>query len=133
MCIHFLSMWRLSRQDFDEVVGNSEKRNRRPALNVFYGLVFVEVLLFLVEISYLQWKLKVQKHLVQVKDEFRFDDKLEGVLRRFFYDTYSLSINDSIFDNLKINLVCFSIDLPFFLFWFHHHFPLPSRMIIQVL
>ncbi|GLJ31153.1 hypothetical protein SUGI_0624220 [Cryptomeria japonica] len=106
-----LSVWRLAGQDYRNVEGSSEKRNRRPALNVFYSLAVAEALLFLVEKAYWQWKIKVQKLLVKVKDEFGFDDKEEGTLERFFYDTYSQSINGSVFDGLKMDLVCFSVDL----------------------
>ncbi|GLJ31152.1 hypothetical protein SUGI_0624210 [Cryptomeria japonica] len=106
-----LSVWRLAGQDYGKVEGSSEKQNRNPALNVFYSLAVAEALLFLVEKAYWQWKIKVQNLLVQVKDEFGFDEKEVSTLQRFFYDTYSRCVNGSVFEGLKMDMVCFSVDL----------------------
>eukprot|EP01018_Ginkgo_biloba_P010947 Gb_17549 [translate_table: standard] len=109
MCVG-LSLCRLAKQDYG-VVSGSEKKNRRSALNIFYGLSLAEALLFLFEKAYWQWKITAGKLLVEVNMECGFDQSGLHTIRRFFYDTYSQSVNGSIFDGLKMDLVSFVICL----------------------
>ncbi|GLJ31151.1 hypothetical protein SUGI_0624170 [Cryptomeria japonica] len=105
-----LSVYRLAEQDFG-VVSGSDKKNRRSALNIFYGLSLAEALLFLLEKAYWQWKIIAGKLLVEVNQEYGFDPPEVPAVRRFFYDAYFRCVNGSVFDGLKMDLVSFSVEL----------------------
>lgn len=79
-----LSMDRLIRQHFGQIAGSEEKKNRRPALNIFYGLALAEALLFLLEKAYWQWKIVAGKLLTEVNEEYGFDESELPTVRRFF-------------------------------------------------
>ncbi|KAH9322445.1 hypothetical protein KI387_017084 [Taxus chinensis] len=105
-----LSVWRLAGQNYG-VDSGSDITNRKSALNVFYGLSATEALLFLVEKGYWQWKVRGQKLLDEVNEEYGFDSGEVATVRRFFYDAYSRCVNGSVFDVLKMDLVSFSVEL----------------------
>eukprot|EP00253_Pinus_taeda_P007930 PITA_07930 len=105
-----LSLDRLARQDYG-VVSGSDKKNRRSALNIFYGLSLAEALLFLLEKAYWQWKIIAGKLLTEVNEEYGFDTSEFHTVRRFFYDVYSQCVNGSVFGGLKMDFVTYSMEL----------------------
>ncbi|XP_010906014.3 uncharacterized protein [Elaeis guineensis] len=106
-----LSLMRLIEQDYGEVGQEMDKRNRRPALNIFYGLALAEALMFLMEKTYWHWKVSYGKLLKQVSRECELEPSGIISIKRFFYDAYSKCISGSIFDGLKMDLVTFAKEL----------------------
>ncbi|PKA53447.1 hypothetical protein AXF42_Ash012389 [Apostasia shenzhenica] len=107
-----LSVTRLAQQDYGELkLHQAENRNRRPALNVFYGLALAEALLFLAERAFWEWKLSRCRLLEQVSRECGLGPSGVVSIRRFFYDAYSRCVNGSIFDGIRMDLVSFAEEL----------------------
>ncbi|XP_020598656.1 uncharacterized protein LOC110038193 [Phalaenopsis equestris] len=102
-----LSSMRLAQQNYGDIAGADEstKQNRRPALNIFYGLSLAEALLFLAERAYLEWNLSRCLLLEQVSRESGLGPTGLISVRRFFYDAYSRCINGSIFDGMKMDML----------------------------
>lgn len=81
-----LSLWRLVKQDFGEVRKDDyDKRNRKSALNIFYGLALAEAILFLVERTYWFYKVVLCKLLQKVNGECKLGDPGLASIKRFFY------------------------------------------------
>ncbi|CAI9118625.1 OLC1v1020218C1 [Oldenlandia corymbosa var. corymbosa] len=109
-----LSLMKLIKQNFGELEkGDSDKRNRKAALLIFYSLALSEALLFLLEKAYWEWNVIFCKILDKVTNECELGTSPSGMVatRRFFYDAYSLCVNGSIFDGLKMDMVSFAMDL----------------------
>ncbi|KAI3770853.1 hypothetical protein L6452_02000 [Arctium lappa] len=107
-----LSLLKLVRQNYGEVEkGDTDKRNRKSALTIFYGLALAEALLFLLEKAYWEWKVMYKKLLDEINDECELGPTGMVSVRRFFYDAYSKCVNGSIFDGLKMDLVSFAMEL----------------------
>ena len=107
-----LSSMKLIKHNYGEVQkGDTDKRNRQSALNIFYALALAEALLFLMERAYWEWKVKYCKLLEEVNKECEFGPSGMVSIKRFFYDAYSRCINGSIFDGLKMDIVTFAMDL----------------------
>lgn len=107
-----LSLERLISQDYGEMEKcGTDKRNRKAALFVFYGTALAEAALFLAEKAYWEWKISICKLLERVSQECGFGPGGNVYVRRFFYDAYSMCINGSIFDGLKMDLVTFAEEL----------------------
>ncbi|KAF5193619.1 Arm repeat superfamily protein [Thalictrum thalictroides] len=107
-----LSLIKLIKQNFGEVSkGDSDKRNRNAALNIFYSLAFSEAMLFLLEKAYWEWNVMVYRLLEEVNKECAFGPAGMVSVKRFFYDAYSKCVNGSIFDGLKMDLVSFGMEL----------------------
>ncbi|OVA04432.1 hypothetical protein BVC80_1395g156 [Macleaya cordata] len=107
-----LSLIRIVQQDFGEVSkGDSDKRNRNSALNIFYSLALAEAMLFLLEKAYWEWTVIYYKLLEEVNKECEFGPSGMVSIKRFFYDAYSKCVNGSIFDGLKMDLVSFAMEL----------------------
>ncbi|XP_068659109.1 uncharacterized protein [Aristolochia californica] len=107
-----LSLMRLIQQDYGEISkGDSDKRNRKSALNIFYSLALAEALLFLMERAYWEWKISYCKLLEKVTKDCCFGSSGLVTVKRFFYDAYSRCVNGSIFDGLKMDLVSFAAEL----------------------
>ncbi|KAJ0980728.1 hypothetical protein J5N97_008983 [Dioscorea zingiberensis] len=107
-----LSLMRLVQQDFGDVrAGESDKKNRKSALNIFYALAFAEALMFLMEKAYWEWKVSHCRILEEVNKECDLGAKGMISIKRFFYDSYSRCVNGSIFDGLKMDLVTFAEEL----------------------
>ncbi|KAF9678069.1 hypothetical protein SADUNF_Sadunf08G0173600 [Salix dunnii] len=107
-----LSLMKLTIHNYGEIEkGDTDKRNRKAALNIFYSLALAEALLFLMEKAYWEWKLSYCKLLEEVRKEC--DLGLSGLvsIKRFFYDAYSRCVEGSIFDGLKMDMVTFAMDL----------------------
>ncbi|KAJ6688854.1 hypothetical protein OIU85_005297 [Salix viminalis] len=107
-----LSLMKLIRQNYGEIEkGDTDRRNRKAALIIFYSLALAEALLFLMEKAYWEWKLSYCKLLEEVRKEC--DLGLSGLvsIRRFFYDAYSRCVEGSIFDGLKMDMVTFAMEL----------------------
>ncbi|XP_039129256.1 uncharacterized protein LOC120265422 [Dioscorea cayenensis subsp. rotundata] len=106
-----LSLMRLVQQNYGEDQPGTE--NRKPALNLFYGLALAEALMFLLEKAYWEWTISICKLLEQVKQECEFGTADIGIvpIKRFLYDAYSSCINGSVFDGLKMDLVSFAGEL----------------------
>ncbi|KAH7676930.1 Armadillo-like helical-containing protein [Dioscorea alata] len=106
-----LSLMRLVQQDYGEI--QPETKNRKPALDLFYGLALGEALMFLLEKAYWEWNISVCKLLEQVNQECDLGTTDIGIvpIKRFFYDAYSRCINGSVFDSLKMDLVSFAGEL----------------------
>ncbi|XP_008791013.2 uncharacterized protein LOC103708038 [Phoenix dactylifera] len=108
-----LSLMRLVEQDYGvvQVDDTDNKKNRRSALNIFYGLALAEALFFLAERAYLEWKVSYCRLLDQVSMECHLGAYGMVSIKRFFYDAYSKCINGSIFDGLKMDLITFAEEL----------------------
>ncbi|KAI3975733.1 hypothetical protein MKX01_023159 [Papaver californicum] len=91
--------------------GDSDKRNRKSALNIFYSLALAEAMLFLLETAYWEWTVIYHKLLENVNRECEFDPSGMVSIKRFFYDAYSKCVNGSVFDGLKMDLVSFAMEL----------------------
>ncbi|KAD4385023.1 hypothetical protein E3N88_25191 [Mikania micrantha] len=91
--------------------GDTDKRNRKSALTIFYALALAEALMFLVEKAYWEWKVIYKKILDRVSTECELGPVGLVSVRRFFYDAYSKCVNGSIFDGLKMDLVSFAMEL----------------------
>ncbi|KAM3323763.1 hypothetical protein P3S67_004914 [Capsicum chacoense] len=107
-----LSLMKLVFQNFGEVAkGDTDKRNRKSALLIFYSLAFTEALLFLLEKAYWEWKINYYRLLEEVNKKCELGPSGMTSVRRFFYDAYSRSVNGSIFDGLKMDMVSFAMEL----------------------
>ncbi|KAJ1428792.1 Armadillo-type fold [Sesbania bispinosa] len=107
-----LSSTKLIKHNYGEVAkGDTDKRNRESALNIFYALALAEALLFLMEKAYWEWKISYCELLEEVNKECELGPSGMVSIRRFFYDAYSRCVNGSIFDGLKMDMVCFAMDL----------------------
>lgn len=107
-----LSSIKLIRQNFGEISkGETDKRNRKSALIIFYSLALSEALLFLLEKAYWEWNVMFRKILDQVNRECELGGYGMISIRRFFYDAYSKCVYGSIFDGLKMDMVSFAMDL----------------------
>lgn len=104
-----LSLMRLVQQDFGDV--DSDSKNRKSALNIFYALAFAEAFMFLLEKAYWEWKVSHCRILEEVNNECDLGAKGMISIKRFFYDSYSKCVNGSIFDGLKMDLVTFAEEL----------------------
>ncbi|KAA8548564.1 hypothetical protein F0562_000169 [Nyssa sinensis] len=107
-----LSLMKLIKHNYGEVAkGETDKRNRRSALNIFYALALAEATLFLLEKAYWEWKVIVCKVLEQVNQECELGPSGMISIKRFFYDAYSRCVEGSIFDGLQMDMVSFAMDL----------------------
>lgn len=107
-----LATLKLIKHNYGEVAkGDTDKRNRKSALTIFYALALAEALMFLMEKAYSEWKLSVCKLLEKVNKECDLGESGVVSIRRFFYDAYSKCVNGSIFDGLKMDMVSFAMDL----------------------
>ncbi|XP_031499572.1 uncharacterized protein LOC116263896 [Nymphaea colorata] len=105
-----LSLLRLCKQDYGNP-DTPEAQNRASALNIFYSLALAEALVFLIEKGYWEWKVSITKFLEQVNEQCGFDECGIAWIRRFFYNAYSKSMEGSIFDGLKMDLLTFAAEL----------------------
>ncbi|KAF8401618.1 hypothetical protein HHK36_012564 [Tetracentron sinense] len=106
-----LSLMRLIPHNYGEVANDPDTKNRKPALDIFYSLASAEALLFLLEKVYWEWKLIYCKLLEEVNKECDLGNSGLVSIKRFFYDAFSRSVNGSIFDGLKMDMVSFAMDL----------------------
>ncbi|PWA72084.1 ARM repeat superfamily protein [Artemisia annua] len=107
-----LSLIKLVKQNFGEIEkGDTDKRNRKSALIIFYSLALAEALLFLLEKAYWEWKVTCKKLLDRINQECQLGPTGIISVRRFFYDSYSKCVNGSIFDGLKMDFVSFAMEL----------------------
>ncbi|XP_040995437.1 uncharacterized protein LOC121241638 [Juglans microcarpa x Juglans regia] len=107
-----LSLIKLVKHNYGEVQkGDTDKKNRQSALNIFYSLALAEALLFLMERAYWEWKVSYCRLLDEVIKECELGPTGMVSIRRFFYDAYSRCVNGSIFDGLKMDMVTFAMDL----------------------
>lgn len=107
-----LSLIKLVHRNYGEVEkGDSDKRNRKSALIIFYSLALADASLFLLEKAYWEWKVSVQKILDQVNKECELGESGLISITRFFYDAYSRCVNGSIFDGLKMDMTSFAMEL----------------------
>ncbi|VVB15110.1 unnamed protein product [Arabis nemorensis] len=107
-----LSSYKLVKHNYGDVhKGDTDKRNRQSALNIFYSLALAEALLFLAEKAYWEWQVSVCNLLENVTRECEFGITGLVSIKRFFYDSYSKCINGSIFDGLKMDIVSFGMEL----------------------
>lgn len=107
-----LALMRLMQQDFGELLPDDpDKQNRKPALNIFYGLALAEALLFLAERAYWEWTVSHHRLLEEVNRECHLGAAGLVSIKRFFYDAYSKCVEGSIFDGLKMDLVNFAAEL----------------------
>lgn len=107
-----LSVMKLIKHNYGDVEkGDTDKRNRKSALTVFYSLALAEALLFLMEKAYCEYKVSFCKLLDEVNSECELGASGLVSIKRFFYDAYSRCINGSIFDGLKMDMVTFGMDL----------------------
>ncbi|KAG6526117.1 uncharacterized protein LOC122047377 [Zingiber officinale] len=107
-----LALMRLMQQDFGELPPHDpDKKNRKPALNIFYGLALAEALFFLAERAYWEWTVSHHRLLEEVNRECHLGAAGLVSIKRFFYDAYSKCVEGSIFDGLKMDLVTFAAEL----------------------
>ncbi|KAL2229847.1 uncharacterized protein LOC105171410 [Sesamum indicum] len=107
-----LSLIKLVHRNYGDIEkGDSDKRNRKSALIIFYSLALAEALLFLLEKAYWEWKVSVRRLLDSVNKECELGESGLISIRRFFYDAYSKCVNGSVFDGLKMDMVSFAMEL----------------------
>ncbi|KNA08539.1 hypothetical protein SOVF_161740, partial [Spinacia oleracea] len=107
-----LSLMKLILRNFGEIAkGDTDKRNRKDALMIFYSLALAEASLFLLEKIYWELTVTCSKILEQVNEECEFGPSGMISVRRFFYDAYSRCVDGSVFDGLKMDMVSFSMEL----------------------
>ncbi|XP_018442418.2 uncharacterized protein LOC108814361 [Raphanus sativus] len=106
-----ISMIKVIRQDYGGDELKSGSTNLHSALTLFYSLALAEALLFLVEKAYWEWMISVYKILDKVNQECGLERSGTDSVRRFFYNAYSMCLNGSIFDGLKMDMVVFAMDL----------------------
>ncbi|CAL0301195.1 unnamed protein product [Lupinus luteus] len=107
-----LSLTKLIKHNYGEIAkGDTDKRNRKSALSIFYSLALAEALLFLLEKIYWECKISYCKLLDEVNKECELGPSGIVSTRRFFYDAYSKCVNESIFDGLKMDMDSFAMDL----------------------
>lgn len=107
-----LSLIKLVKRNYGDIEkGDTDKRNRASALNIFYALALAEALLFLMEKAYWEWQVSYCKILEDVNTECELGQSGMVSIRRFFYDSYSRCINGSVFDGLKMDMVSFAMEL----------------------
>ncbi|GAB4843485.1 hypothetical protein Ancab_013446 [Ancistrocladus abbreviatus] len=107
-----LALTKLILHNYGEVAkGDTDKRNRKAALTIFYSLALAEALLFLVEKAYWELKIIYGKLLEQVNQECELGPSGLLSIKRFFYDAYSRCLDGSIFDGLKMDMVSFAMEL----------------------
>uniref|UniRef100_A0A7N0U9K3 ARM repeat superfamily protein n=1 Tax=Kalanchoe fedtschenkoi TaxID=63787 RepID=A0A7N0U9K3_KALFE len=107
-----LSMMRLIKHNYGDVQkGDTDRRNRKAALTMFYSLALAEAMLFLLEKAYWEWNVIYCELLEKVNRECELGSTGMVSIRRFFYDSYSRCVNGSIFDGLKMDMVTFAMDL----------------------
>ncbi|CAL0309054.1 unnamed protein product [Lupinus luteus] len=107
-----LSLTKLIKRNYGEIAkGDTDKRNRGSALNIFYALALAEALLFLLEKAYWEYKFRYCKLIEEVNKECELGPSGIVSTKRFFYDAYSRCVNTNIFDGLKMDMVSFAMDL----------------------
>ena len=107
-----LSLMKLIMKNFGDIQkGDTDKRNRKDALFIFYGLAVAEASLFLLEKLYWQMKVTRGKVLEKVNEECELGPSGIVAVKRFFYDAYSRCVDGSIFDGLKMDMVSFAMEL----------------------
>ncbi|XP_028759898.1 uncharacterized protein LOC114718663 [Neltuma alba] len=107
-----LSLIKLVMHNYGEIEkGDSDKRNRASALNIFYALALAEALLFLMEKAYWEWEVRYCKLLEEVNAECELGQSGMVSVTRFFYDSYSRCITGSVFDGLKMDMDSFAMEL----------------------
>ncbi|KAK1417541.1 hypothetical protein QVD17_26670 [Tagetes erecta] len=112
----FISVTRLVNHNFYETNTleyhvDNHKLNRTSALTIFYGLELAEAMLFLLEKAYWEWNVMYKKMLETVNEELELGHTGMVSVRRFFYDSYSKSVNGSIFNGLQMDMVSFAMEL----------------------
>nr|CAD1833657.1 unnamed protein product [Ananas comosus var. bracteatus] len=106
-----LSAMRLVEQHYGDVDQDATKRNRAPALDIFYGLALAQALLFLIEKAYWHWKISYGQLLEQTRRTCGFGTSGIVSLRRFFHNAYWKCISGSVFDALDMDLTSFALAL----------------------
>lgn len=107
-----LSLMKLIKHDYGEVSKEeTDKRNRKSALYIFYALALAEALLFLLEKAYWEWKVIYRKILEEANKELELGPSGIVSIRRFFYDAYSKCVFGSIFDGLRMDMISFAMEL----------------------
>ncbi|XP_058201603.1 uncharacterized protein LOC131316299 [Rhododendron vialii] len=107
-----LSLMKLIEHNYGELEkGDTDDRNRKAALTIFYSLALAEALLFLLEKAYWEWKVIYCKVLEEVNEACDLGPSGMVLITRFFYVAYSRCVNGSNFDGLKMDLVSFAMDL----------------------
>ncbi|XP_021757036.1 uncharacterized protein LOC110722105 [Chenopodium quinoa] len=107
-----LSLMKVIWRNFGEVAkDDTDKKNRKDALLIFYGLALAEAALFLLEKIYWEIKVTCCKVLERVNEECEFGPSGMISVTRFFYDAYSRCVDGSVFDGLKMDMVSFSMEL----------------------
>ncbi|KAF8403303.1 hypothetical protein HHK36_011405 [Tetracentron sinense] len=109
-CLILLLM-RLIPHNYGEVTNDPDMKNHKSSLDIFYSLASAEALLLLLEKFYWEWKLIYCKLLEEVNKECDLGNSGLVSIKRFFYDAFSRSVNGSIFDGLKMDMVSFAMEL----------------------
>ncbi|KAG6540849.1 hypothetical protein Mapa_017779 [Marchantia paleacea] len=108
-----LSGWRMARQDYnpDGTPPDETPVNLFWSVNIFYALALTEAALFLLERAYWEWKISIQKLLVDVNDRCDLGEDNRELTKQFFYEVYKKCVEGSIFDGLDMDLVEYSLTL----------------------
>lgn len=101
-----LSLLRLCKQSYG-VVLDSTTKNRKSALNIFYGLSLADALLYLLQKAC--WTFLKPYLFSKVRSEYDFVDS--GELYSLFSETYSRCIKGSVLDGLGMGFVQHIADL----------------------
>lgn len=108
-----LSLFRLCKQRYGVVLDSSTK-NRKSALNIFYGLSLADAFLYLLQKAC--WKFLKPFLFSKVRSEYHFADSRDNRESDFeiyslFSDTYSRCIKGSVLDGLGMGFVQHIADL----------------------
>ncbi|BBN14371.1 hypothetical protein MPTK1_6g11110 [Marchantia polymorpha subsp. ruderalis] len=108
-----LSGWRMASQDFNPEGTPPDETpvNLFWSVNIFYALALTEAALFLLERAYWEWKISVQKLLVDVNDRCDLGEDNRELTKQFFYEVYKKCVEGSVFDGLDMDLVEYSLTL----------------------
>lgn len=103
-----LSLLRLTELRF---AGGNSNTNAYYALMLFYVLALSEAVIFLVERAYWEWVLSYQRLVEKVSGECDLGENGAVPIKRFFYRAFSRSVEGSVLDGMRMDLVSFAAEL----------------------
>jgi len=102
-----LCLYSLARQNYGVV--DRTTKNRKSALNIFYGLSLADELLCLLELVW--WTISIKYLIPTVSSYYGFELDDSKKLNSFFCDMYSRCVNESASEGLEMNFLSYSVEL----------------------
>lgn len=102
-----LCLYSLARQNYGVV--DRTTKNRKSALNIFYGLSLADELLCLLELVW--WTISIKYLIPTVNSYYLFELDDSKKLNSFFCDMYSRCVNESVSEGLEMNFLSYSVEL----------------------